>query len=89
MAKPRLHPKAYLTRIRNVKAGILARSQILWALEQGRRTSPQTAKETGLSYDRVAYHLRLLRRERLVERSGNLRPFCWALTPFGQQKLAQ
>jgi predicted transcriptional regulator len=87
LARARVHPKAYLTKIRNVRAGLAARSKILQVLEQGRRTIPQAAKEAGLSYDRVSHHMRLLMRERLVDRSGTRRPFVWSLTPFGQQKL--
>lgn len=65
-----------------------ARSKILLVLDEGKRTIPQAAKVSGLSYDRVCYHIRLLKRERLVERSGNRRPFLWEVTPYGQQKLA-
>lgn len=82
-----LHPKAYLTSRRNVKAGLLARSKILVALEEKSRDASQIAKVAGLSYTCVSYHLKSLKKDRLVERATGRRPFTWALTRFGQQKL--
>ena len=84
---PVLHPKAYLTSKRNVKAGLVSRSKILVALEKERKSASAIAKEAALSYECVAYHLKALRRERLVVRLTKTRPFTWGLTPFGQQKL--
>ncbi len=82
-----LHPKAHLTSRRNVKAGLIARTKILLALEEGRKKASSLASETALSYDCVAYHLRAMRKDRLVDRMAQKRPFTWGLTPFGQQKL--
>jgi len=82
-----LHPKAYLVSRRNVKAGLVARSKILVTLEKVSRSAPQVAKETGLTYTCVSYHLKALRKDRLVERMTSRKPFTWALTRFGQQKL--
>jgi len=82
-----LHPKAYLRSKRNVRAGLVARSKILTALEKTSRSTPQIAKETGLSYSCVAYHLKAMKKDRLVERVTNQKPFAWTLTRFGQQKL--
>lgn len=82
-----LHPKAYLTSRRNVRAGLLARSKILLALERHAATAPQIVKEASLSYTCVRYHLKALRRDRLVEQVTTRKPFGWALTRFGQQKL--
>lgn len=82
-----VHPKAYLVTKRNVKAGLRARSKILLVLEQGNRSTRDISKRGGLGYDCVIYHLRSLRKERLVERSRQ-RPYIWAFTKFGQQRLA-
>jgi predicted transcriptional regulator len=82
-----LHPKAYLTSRRNVKAGLIARTRILLVLEKERKSAPKIAKEAGLSYACVAYHLKALKKDRLVARVSNAKPFAWDLTPFGQQKL--
>ena len=87
MPKPALHPKAYLKSKRNVKAGLVARSKILLCLEKSPRDAPQIVKDAGLSYACVTYHLKTMKKERLVERLSNRKPFAWGLTPFGQQKL--
>lgn len=84
---PPLHPKAYLTTRRNVMAGLLSRSKILVALEKETKSARAIASEAALSYECVSYHLKAMRKERLVERNSRGKPFVWALTPFGQQKL--
>ena len=88
MAKPlTLHPKAYLTSKRNVRAGLVSRTKILLALERGRKRAGDIAKEATLSYECVAYHLKAMKKDRLVDKVTKTRPFAWGLTPFGQQKL--
>ncbi len=82
-----LHPKAYLTSRRNVRAGLVARTKILLALENGRKRASVLASETSLSYNCVAYHLKAMRKDRLVDRVAQKKPFTWGLTPFGQQVL--
>jgi predicted transcriptional regulator len=82
-----LHPKAYLTSRRNVRAGLISRTKILLALEKGQKTARDIVKETTLSYNCVVYHLNALRKDRLVDRLTKTKPFAWGLTPFGQQKL--
>ena len=82
-----LHPKAYLTSKRNVKAGLVSRTKILLALERGQKSAGDVAKEATLSYECVAYHLKTMKKDRLVDKVTKTRPFTWGLTPFGQQKL--
>ena len=82
-----LHPKAYLTSRRNVKAGLIARTRILLALEEERKSAPSIVKEAGLSYACVTYHLKAMKKDRLVDKLTKSKPFTWGLTPFGQQKL--
>jgi predicted transcriptional regulator len=82
-----LHPKAYLTSKRNVRAGLISRTKILLALEKSGKNAKEVAKEAALSYDCVAYHLKAMRRDHLVDKLTKTRPFSWGLTPFGQQKL--
>jgi len=82
-----LHPKAYLTSKRNVKAGLISRTKILLALERGQKAASEVAREAALSYDCVAYHLHAMKKDRLVDKVTKARPFTWGLTPFGQQKL--
>jgi predicted transcriptional regulator len=83
-----LDPKAYLTSKRNVKAGLVTRTKILHVLEKGRSSANNIAKETTLSYDCVAYHLKAMKKDRLVDKEPKKRPFTWGSTPFGQQKLS-
>jgi predicted transcriptional regulator len=81
-----LHPKAHLTTKRNVKAGLRARSKILFTLETTRGTVSEISKRSGLGYSCVTYHLHSMRKEKLVERSKQ-RPYLWIVTAFGQQRL--
>lgn len=81
------HPKAYLTSRRNVKAGLISRSKILLVLEADHKTASAIAKAAALSYECVTYHLKSMKKERLVDRLTKAKPFTWGLTPFGQQKL--
>ncbi len=85
--KTRYHPKAFLTKRRNVRAGLASRTRILNSLENGAKSCRELCKDTTLSYYRVTYHLKSMRRERLVEKSGTRKPFRWSLTPYGQQEL--
>jgi len=85
--RPALHPKAYLTSKRNVKAGVISRSKILLVLEKEHKNASAIAKESMLSYECVAYHLKTMKKERLVDKLTKERPFTWGLTRFGQQKL--
>jgi predicted transcriptional regulator len=86
MAGNEMHPKAYLATKRNVKAGLRARSKILFVLEETKRSASDIAKRSSLGYDCIIYHLRSMRKERLVERTRQ-RPYVWTLTRFGQQRL--
>jgi predicted transcriptional regulator len=86
MARNEMHPKAYLATKRNVKAGLRARSKILFALEEAKGGASDISKRSGLGYGCIIYHLRSMKKERLIERSRQ-RPYVWALTRFGQQRL--
>ena len=81
------HPNAFLQLKRNVKAGLVARTKILNVLETSNKSAHDVCRESGLSYACVTYHLKSLRMEKLVSRVSTKRPFMWALTNLGQQKL--
>lgn len=83
-----LHPKAYLKSKRNVRAGLISRSKILQALEKGRKSASEIAKEASLSYECVAYHITAMRKDRLVDKARKTRPFTWEISPYGQQRLS-
>jgi predicted transcriptional regulator len=82
-----LHPKAYLTSKRNVKAGLISRSKILRALDEKAKSAAEISQDAFLSYECVVYHLISLKKDRLVQRLTRTKPFTWGLTPYGQQKL--
>lgn len=81
------HPRAFLSRIRNVTLGLAARTRILQVLEKQGSNVSGIGVASGLSYNVVVHHLRLLEAERVVTRKGDKRPFLWALTGAGQQRL--
>ena len=81
-----MHPNAYLTQIRNVHSGLVARTMILVLLERQGFAACKIAKESGLTYGVVIYHLRQLKKEGTVERKGSSR-YIWLVTGFGQKRL--
>ena len=84
--KEETHPNAYLTQIRNVHNGLVARTKILVLLEIQGSAACKIANESGLTYGVVIYHLRLLENEGTVERKGSRR-YVWLVTGFGQKRL--
>jgi len=86
MLKASFHPKAFLSQKRNVKLGLTARTRIILALEKTTSNIRSITNTTGLNYNIVLHHLRLLEAEKVVTRKGK-RPFLWELTGMGQQRL--
>jgi len=84
--KEHMHPNAYLKKIRNQHRGLVNRTKILSLFEKQGFTASKIAKETGLSYSVVMYHLRLLRNEGTVKRKGTKR-YIWLATGLGQKRL--
>jgi len=80
------HPKAFLTVKKNIRRGLLARTQIVLVLEKKTSNAKGVAQETGLSYASVLYHLNLLEAEKVLARKGK-RPYLWELTGAGQLRL--
>jgi predicted transcriptional regulator len=70
MLKIAHHPKAFLTQKRNIQPGLSARTQILSVLEKRACNAKTVSKETGLSYNAVFYHLRLLKTENILIHRG-------------------
>jgi len=81
------HPRAFLSRKRNVRLGLIARTRILQVLEKQSSDIKGIMKLSGLHYNVVVHHLRLLEVERVAVRKGAKRPFVWELTGVGQQRL--
>ena len=84
--KETIHPNAYLKQIRNVHSGLVARTKIMALLDRQGFTACTMAKESGLTYGVVIYHLRHMKNEDTVERKGNGR-YVWLATGFGQKRL--
>jgi len=86
MPREEYHPNAYLTDFRNVKLGLRARTLILNFLEKSSADAKTVAKETGLPYNVVMHHLKLLEAKGIARRKSK-RPSVWALTGLGQKRL--
>ncbi|MEM1565695.1 MAG: winged helix-turn-helix domain-containing protein [Candidatus Bathyarchaeia archaeon] len=86
MPREEYHPNAYLTVFRNVKPGLKTRTVILNFLEKASADTREIAKQTGLPYNVILHHLKLLEARGIVQRKGN-RPSVWALTGLGQRRL--
>lgn len=81
------HPKAFLSHKRNVQPGLVARTRILQVLDEQESNIKGIMSLSGLGYNVIVYHLRLLEAERVAVRKGDKRPFVWELTGVGQQRL--
>ena len=55
-----VHPNAYLNKVRNVRCGLRARTKILVLLDTQYANAGELANKTGMSYNVVMHHLRLL-----------------------------
>ncbi|MGB9683393.1 MAG: winged helix-turn-helix domain-containing protein [Candidatus Bathyarchaeales archaeon] len=86
MPREGYHPNAYLADFRNVKLGLKARTIILDFLEKSSAEAKLVSKGTGLPYNVVLHHLKLLEAKGIVQRKGG-RPSIWALTGLGQKRL--
>ncbi len=87
MFKDSYHPKAFLSRKKNVKRGLAARSKIVSFLEQNPLSAREIAEKTGTKYASVMHHLRLLESEHIIVRKEE-KPFLWKLSGGGQQRLS-
>ena len=81
------HPRAFLSRKRNVRLGLAARAKISQALERRESDVKDIMDPSELKYNVVIHHLRLLEAERVVVKKGGKKPYVWQLTGVGQQRL--
>jgi len=86
MPREGYHPNAYLTAFRNVKLGLKTRTVILNFLEKTSANAKDIARQTGLPYNVILRHLKLLEQRGIVHRKSG-RPSVWALTGLGQKRL--
>jgi hypothetical protein len=85
--KRAFHPRAFLSRKRNVRLGLVARTKVLQALERRESDVKGIMGPSELKYNVVVHHLRLLEAERVVVKKGGKKPYVWQLTGVGQQRL--
>ncbi|MDR2204122.1 MAG: winged helix-turn-helix domain-containing protein [Nitrososphaerota archaeon] len=81
------HPNACLKKVRNVQCGLKARTKLLTLLDKQYCSASELVNKTGLTYNVVLYHLRLLCREGIVEHRGHRR-YIWLPADVGQTRLA-
>jgi len=86
MVRQNHHPNAYLSSIKNVRRGLVARTKILNILEKRSGDAKSLGSEAALAYGVAMHHLKLLGKERVVQRKG-IRPCVWSLTGVGQKRL--
>jgi predicted transcriptional regulator len=86
MFKSIYHPKAYLRNINNIKPGLIARTKLIYSLEDSKLTTKLLSEKTHLSYTSVFYHLKKMINENIVEKN-KVRPYVWKLTGLGQKRL--
>jgi predicted transcriptional regulator len=87
MLKIAYNPNAYLTQKRNVRLGLVARSKVLQVVEKQAASIRVIRDATGLKYAVILYHLKLLEREKVVQRQGGKKPYAWMFTGIGQRRL--
>ncbi|WP_309492329.1 winged helix-turn-helix domain-containing protein [Candidatus Hecatella orcuttiae] len=88
MSEEHFHPNAYLPRWRNKKAGVRARTLILYALDRRQLPLRDLRSETQLTSSALNYHLKLLEEHRLVRRVPAGRgKTVWTATGLGQQSI--
>jgi len=85
---PAYHPRAYVSGMRNVSRGLVSRTKIIQAMEQGKAHVPDISERSKLGKACVSYHLKLLLRRRVVSLTQTGRTGWWTLTKYGQEKLA-
>ena len=81
------HPKAYLQSKRNVSTGLHTRTLIIEVISKKPAQIKKIANDTNLSYRSVSYHIKSLKKEKIVTSNNRKKPSIWKLTRFGQQKL--
>ena len=73
--------------MRNVSRGLASRTKIIEIMEKGKSNIPDMSEKTGLSQSCIAYHLKLLLKQRVVVVAQSGRVGRWTMTKYGQEKL--
>jgi predicted ArsR family transcriptional regulator len=86
MVKEAYHPNSYLSNIKNIKLGLLARTRILNVLDRHSVNAKTISQEATMHYGVVMHHLWLLESEGIVQRKQS-KPYVWMATGLGQKRL--
>ncbi|NHI88559.1 MAG: ArsR family transcriptional regulator [Candidatus Thorarchaeota archaeon] len=79
---------AYLSMIRNVRRGLLTRTEIIRLLDnESWITTTEIAQQVNVTYNTVLYHLKHLLREEIIERDPQ--SLAWRFGPVQQSDLTQ
>lgn len=73
--------------MRNVARGLESRTKILEVMEKGKTQIRDIGEKAGLSPSCVGYHLKLLKKRKIVSMTELGRSGRWSLTKYGQEKL--
>jgi predicted transcriptional regulator len=74
--------------IRNVRRGLITRTQIIKVLDSLEwKTTSEITAQVDVTFNTVLYHMRNLERERVVERNQEGKG--WRLGPYEQIELSQ
>lgn len=84
---PYYHPNAWLPGFRNVRPGLQRRTELLYALEKESSTAQILAKQIGVSYSTILYHLHHLEHHKIVQPVNPRPPLKWVFKSIGQQTL--
>jgi predicted transcriptional regulator len=88
MIRDYYHPKALLSKIKNVKKGLITRTKIVSTLDLLQCTVKIINEKTGIHYSSILHHLHLMENENIIKRNDK-KPYIWVLTGIGQKKLTE
>ncbi len=84
-----IRSRAFLRTVRNVRKGILTRSEIIDLLAEKAYTARQLAEELGLTSSSIRRHLNNMLAEGIVEKFKYRGKTLWRLGGYGQMALEE
>jgi len=84
-----INPKAYLTGMKNVRRGLVARSKLVEALAVKGLTIQELCKATDMRPGKARYHLQNMVRDGVVKKRRSGRRVVWELTGTGQASIEE
>ncbi len=84
-----INPKAYLTRVKNVRSGLEARSKLVEALSARGLTTQELCKAVNMRPGKARYHLQNMVKDGVVKKRRSGRRIIWELTGTGQASIEE